>query len=155
MTSLDKGGIHSNIDLKEVDAAKRYEAEQDERNDQLLTDAKREAREAGPGSGFAVYLPGELESGKTSTAAQRAIRDLHNDEDPRAFPRAAIVAPEAPGGFQWEVDEKLAAQIMEGKRCANCLQLQKRQGSALCEWRDATTDIKGCGFSSLIDDFPR
>lgn len=154
MSKLDKGGVVSNIDLKDIDPATRFKGNEAERHDQLMTDAKTEARAAGPGSGFAVYLPGELE-GKAQDVAQKAIQELHREDDPRSFPRGAIAAPDVPGGFVWRVDDRLREQIIQGKKCPNCLQLQAVPGSAMCRWKTATTDIDSCGFSPLIDDFPR
>lgn len=155
---LSKGGVISNLDLKEIDPATRSEAQQLEYQSQLMDEAKAEAK-ASPGAGFGVYLPGELESdgGEKTVAAQRAIQELSDrdiGQDPRAFPRAAIADPSVPGGFRWHVDERLYEAVVEGYRCPSCLQVQETPGSAICRWKYAKlAEVTGCGFAPAIDDF--
>jgi hypothetical protein len=153
--ALGRGGVVSNLDLKSIDPATRFKASEKERQAAVLDDAKEKARKA-PGSGFGVYLPGELD--EKDSVQQRAISAL--DErgiaaEASLKPRAAVVDPSAPGGFTWQLNEKQREAVIEGYYCPNCLQRQSDPANQQCQWAYATTDIKGCSFNRLVDDFVR
>lgn len=152
---IDRGGISTNIDLKEIAPEKRKQIETEERAADTVDEAIKEARERG-GDAFKILDQNEIARGNKVDVLHKDLRRSHREMGNEMWskPRALIVDPSAPGGFSWDLDPRDIEMVAEGRRCPNCL--QEVVPGPRCEWRYGnSSEVKGCGYSSIVDDvFP-
>lgn len=153
---LDKGGIYSATDLKELKPGERAAATQNEKAVALVDEAKDEARRTGGGDFFQAFdaTEGEAlqESAKVSADfAKKAEREL-NDDGIRPL-RMIANDPRSPFGFTWVLTDRDAQSVNEWRHCPHCLQALKTTTNSQCEWRYQKAGIRGCGWNRLAERF--
>lgn len=152
---LQKGGVFSNLDLAEIAPHVRKETETAERAVAIIDDAKDEARKAGGGDFFDVYMAHEKQKSHQITTdwQKKSEREVGNLG---ALKPLRLIAADAnsPFGFTWVLTERDAAAVNEWRFCPHCLQAQKTRTNSQCEWaRPQVQDTKGCGYNRLAEQF--
>ena len=153
---LDKGGIYSAVDLKDIAPSERAAATQNEKAVALVDEAKDEARRAGGGDFFQAFDKSEGEALQNAAIvstdfAKKTGRDL-NDDTIRPL-RMIANDRSSPFGFTWVLMDRDAQSVNEGRHCPHCLAPQADILSSQCDWRYKNAGVTGCGYNRIAERF--